>query len=131
MKLSFAKDSDAAFRWYWENGYFVEEDVLPRGICDRLVAAGRNLVQAKAGDYRPAMQPHRADPVFLEAMKYPGIVQTVAQLVAGTPCGLQTEFFYAKPGVRGFARHQDNFFVEADEDSFVSAWIALTDVSPQ
>ncbi len=131
MKVSFSKHAEAALHWYGENGYFIEEDTLPHDLCDRLVVAGRNLSQVQAGDYRPAMQPHRTDPVFLQAMKYPVIVQTVERLVGGPPCGLQTEFFYAQPGVRGFAGHQDNFFVEAEENSFASVWIALTDVSAE
>src|SRR5262249_46211673 len=38
-----------------------------------------------------------------------------------------TEFFYCKPGTRGFSMHQDNFFVEAGANVFASAWCALTD----
>ena len=32
---------------------------------------------------------------------------------------------------QGFSPHQDNFFVDARGDTFISAWIALTDVCPE
>ena len=33
------------------------------------------------------------------------------------------------PDTKGFTPHQDNTYVQADENSFVSAWVALTDVN--
>ena len=33
------------------------------------------------------------------------------------------------PGTKGFSPHQDNTYVKASSDSFISAWIALTNVN--
>ena len=33
------------------------------------------------------------------------------------------------PGTKGFSAHQDNTYVQASSDSFISAWIALQDVT--
>ena len=35
------------------------------------------------------------------------------------------------PGTKGFSPHQDNTYVKAESNSFISAWIALTDVSKE
>jgi ectoine hydroxylase-related dioxygenase (phytanoyl-CoA dioxygenase family) len=131
MTLSFRSDPEAALERYREDGYFIEEAVLRPEECDELIKAGMGLPGAKFGDYKPAMQPHRQNPAFLKALRHTGVVSTIARLVGGKPVGLQTEFFYGKPGVKGFANHQDNFFVEAHPDAFASAWIPLADVGPE
>lgn len=131
MDVSFRNEPDKALAWYHRNGYFVEKGVFSQAECDKLIAAAHQLPAARAGDYRPAMQPHRHDPLFLEAMRHERVLTVIEALVGGVPNGLQTEFFYSKPSVRGFAAHQDNFFVEADEDTFASAWVALVDVGPE
>jgi ectoine hydroxylase-related dioxygenase (phytanoyl-CoA dioxygenase family) len=43
--------------------------------------------------------------------------------------GLQSQFFFSKPGTKGFAVHQDNFFIEAKNNSFASVWCPLVDVA--
>lgn len=131
MRLSFKTDPKRALESYRENGYFIEEGVLSSRDCEELIKAGMDLPGVKAGDYRPAMQPHRQNPGFLKGMCNPEVVRTIEQLVGGKAVGLQTEFFYGKPGVKGFSNHQDNFFVEAEADTFASAWIALVDVGPK
>ena len=45
-----------------------------------------------------------------------------------TALGLQTEFFFMPPKTVGFNAHQDNTYVKASSDSFISAWCALTDI---
>ena len=34
------------------------------------------------------------------------------------------------PNTQGFNAHQDNTFVQAKGNTFISAWVALTDVTP-
>ena len=55
----------------------------------------------------------------MEALSHPGIVRAMNLLLHGRVNGLQTEFFYGRPGVKGFAPHQDNFFVEAENSAFL------------
>jgi len=130
-KPSFRSAPELAYAQYLEDGYFVEDAVISPEDCHQLIAAAWELPDAKQGDLKPAMQPHRLNPLFLNTVRLPTIVSTIERLIGGRGVGLQTEFFYCKPGVRGFAKHQDNYFVEAPDDSFASAWIALTDVSPE
>jgi ectoine hydroxylase-related dioxygenase (phytanoyl-CoA dioxygenase family) len=42
---------------------------------------------------------------------------------------LQTQFFFGRPGTKGFLGHQDNYSVDTDPVTFTSVWLALTDVS--
>jgi ectoine hydroxylase-related dioxygenase (phytanoyl-CoA dioxygenase family) len=58
-------------------------------------------------------------------------VNAIDQAVSGIAVGLQTEYFYCKPGTKGFSLHQDNFFVQARAGVFASAWVALTDTYKQ
>jgi ectoine hydroxylase-related dioxygenase (phytanoyl-CoA dioxygenase family) len=114
-------------RFYEKNGYWIEEGVFSDAECSRLIDASTRLENYVNGTYRPMMMPHRVNALYLEAMRNPKIVASIARAVGGRPVGLQTEFFYCKPGTRGFSLHQDNFFVEAAPGVFASAWCALTD----
>lgn len=126
-KLSFFTDPEAALAAYHELGYHIEENVFSNEECQKLIEAARELDSAKSGTYRPQMMPHRQNPLYLEAMRHPKIRHIMNKLVDGKAMGLQTEFFYCKPGTRGFSLHQDNFFVQAPFGVFASSWIALTD----
>lgn len=113
--------------FYNEHGYYIEEGVYTDAQCDALIEASKSLENYQNGTFRPMMMPHRTHEIYLEAMRTPKIVASIGQAVGGKPVGLQTEFFYCKPGTRGFSLHQDNFFVEAPMGVFASAWVALTD----
>lgn len=126
-KHSFFTNPDQALASYHELGYHIEENIFPDEYCEQLIQAANQLESAKSGTYRPQMMPHRQNEVYLQAMRHPAIVQIMNKLVDGKAMGLQTEFFYCKPGTCGFSLHQDNFFVQAPFGVFASAWVALTD----
>lgn len=113
--------------FYREHGYYIEEGVFSDAECAELIEAAKTLENYQNGTHRPMMMPHRHHPLYVKALKQPKLVASIAQAVGGKPVGLQTEFFYCKPGTRGFSLHQDNFFVEAPDGVFASAWCALTD----
>ncbi len=115
--------------YFNEHGYFIEENVFSTAECDEFIEASKKLESYVKGIHYPQMMPHRTDALYLKALRKPQVVASIAQAVGGTPVGLQTEFFYCKPGTKGFGRHQDNFFVEAPIGAFASAWCALTDVA--
>lgn len=121
----------ADFDSYADNGYMIVPGIFSSAECDGLVAAAKILPSFLAGSSRPAMQPHRSLPAFYKAMAKPGLVAIMERLIGGPVSGLQSEFFYCRPGTKGFALHQDNFFVQADSNEFASAWAALTDVRPE
>ena len=128
---SFANDPEGALNSYRELGYHIEENVWTSSECEALVRAAENFQSAKDGTFAPLMQPHRLDLLFLSALRNPKIVSIMEMLVSGPVSGLQSEFFFGKPGITGFAMHQDNRAVEAEPDSFASAWSAMQDVTPE
>lgn len=126
-RFSFLTHPEQALQDYHHLGYHIEPNIFSDQECAALIMAGLELEEAKKGVFRPCMMPHRQNPIYLEAMKKISIVNIISALVGGNPAGLQSEFFYCKPGTRGFSLHQDNFYVEAQYGIFASAWCALTD----
>lgn len=125
--MSFLSDPVNTLKKYLDVGFHIEENIFSKEECDELIQASSMLENAKNKTYRPQMMPHRDNPLYLTAMRKPTLTAILNQLVGGKAMGLQTEFFYCKPGTRGFSLHQDNFFVQAPYGVFASAWIALTD----
>ncbi len=125
--LSFRTNPEQALRAYHEQGFHIEENIFSDDECAALIEAAKYLENAKNETFRPQMMPHRQDAIYLNALRHPNISRIMNLLVDGTAMGLQTEFFYCKPGTRGFSLHQDNFFVQAPMGVFASAWVALTD----
>lgn len=117
--------------FYHEYGYHIEHNVFTPAECDIVIEAAYELEEAKKGVFRPCMMPHRQHPIFLQALQKSKIVALIAAAVGGKPAGIQTEFFYCKPGTRGFSLHQDNFYVEAEYGVFASAWSPLVDTTQQ
>ncbi len=128
---SFIDHPEKALADYLELGYHIEYNVYSPEECQVLIDAAHELENAKNQTYRPCMMPHKEKDIFLKMMKNTLIVNTMSNLVGGNAMGLQSEFFYCKPGTRGFSLHQDNFYVEAEYGVFASAWIALTDTYPE
>lgn len=126
-RISFFTDPEKAMAQYHEFGYHIEENVFSDEECQQYINAAHELENAKNGTYRPFMMPHRENPIFVNAMKKSAINTIISSMVGGQAAGLQSEFFYCKPGTRGFSLHQDNFYVEAKDGVFASAWTALTD----
>lgn len=118
---------DDWYETYQREGYCIIPDILTSDECNMFISAALELKDYKSGITKPAMMPHRENPVFLKSLKHPKVVAVMEKLVGGKVSGLQTEFFYCKPGTRGFSMHQDNYFVEAGNGVFASAWCALTD----
>jgi phytanoyl-CoA hydroxylase len=129
MTFSFRADPDRALEKYREIGFHVEEDLVPLEVINCVMANAMERPNAKDGSFRPIPMPHRDHPIFLEMMRYPPIVDIVEAILLGTASGLGGEFFYMKPGTAGFASHQDNAYVQAPPDAFISVWTALTDVA--
>jgi phytanoyl-CoA hydroxylase len=125
---SFSSDPAQALQLYRERGYHVEEDLVPDEMIERVMAVAMRQPNAANGLFPPIPMPHRVDRVFLDMMRLPPIVAIVELILGGKASGLGGEFFYMRPGTPGFSRHQDNAYVQAPPDSFISVWTALTDV---
>ncbi|REL34834.1 phytanoyl-CoA dioxygenase family protein [Thalassotalea euphylliae] len=126
-QLSFFKKPDSVLNFYSEYGYHIEYGVISDDVCDEIQLLAHQLACAKSGNFAPVMMPHRENEQFLHYMKNPQITAIMSALLAGNIAGLQSQFFFMKPGTRGFTPHQDNHFVQARHGAFASAWLALED----
>jgi ectoine hydroxylase-related dioxygenase (phytanoyl-CoA dioxygenase family) len=122
-------DGAGALAGYSREGAHIEPNVFKPGLCDRLIAIASEFPAVKAGDFRTVLQPHRHSQAFLEALRHPRVTGILKQILGAKISGIQTQFFYGKPGTPGFQPHQDSKFVKAPRGRFASVWIALTDVS--
>jgi len=127
----FADSPEAARTLYDIRGFHIEPGLVPEGECDRLLALALSRPNASDGSFRPIPMPHRDHPGFLAMMRFPPIVAIVERLVGGRASGIGGEFFYMRPGTPGFSAHQDNYYVAAPPDAFVSVWTPLCDVGPE
>lgn len=126
-RLSFFTDKKTAHEAYLKDGYFIEYDIFSKEECELFIHESASLENAIKQTYTPQMMPHRTNSYYLNGIRNEKIVAIMDILLNGTAVGLQTEFFFCKPGTRGFSLHQDNFFVQAPIGAFASAWVALTD----
>jgi ectoine hydroxylase-related dioxygenase (phytanoyl-CoA dioxygenase family) len=116
---------------YRERGYHVEDDLIDGEMLERVMAVALEHPHAKGETFSPIPMPHRVHPMFLDMMRYGPIVDIVERVLGGTASGLGGEFFYMKPGTPGFSSHQDNAYVQAPPDAFISVWTALIDVTAE
>ena len=116
-------------RDYNAHGYAICPNLLSKQRQDDLIASAQQL--RRQDDYTPLMHPHRRAEVFMDALCDRQAVQIMETVLDGEVQGLQSEFFFGKPGTLGFSCHQDNFYVRANPGSFASLWIALRDVGPE
>lgn len=127
---TFASDPQHAVEYYHEQGYWIEPNVWSQDECSALRATARSWPTWLDGTCAPAMNPHRWDPLILQALRNSRIVNFMRRVLGNDVSGLQTQYFFCRPGTQGFALHQDNYYVEAKCDAFASAWSPLVDVSP-
>ncbi|MBI1778580.1 MAG: phytanoyl-CoA dioxygenase family protein [Proteobacteria bacterium] len=128
---SFRLAPSEALAGFHERGFHIEPGLVPDDFCDRLISTANTKPNATDGTYRPIPMPHRQDPLFLEMMRLPAIVAIVETIVGGRASGLGGDFSYMRPGTPGWLPHQDNLYVQAPPDKFVSVWTALTDSGPE
>jgi ectoine hydroxylase-related dioxygenase (phytanoyl-CoA dioxygenase family) len=117
--------------YYAKNGFVLVDGIWTGEECDHLVGMARSFPGRAENDFRPLMQPQRTAPQFTAAIRHPRVTSLVETLLGGTASGLQIEFFFGHPGTKGFACHQDNYYVEAGSQTFLSVWSAMTDVTPE
>jgi phytanoyl-CoA hydroxylase len=117
--------------FYRQHGFCLVTGLWTSEECDEVTELARSFPGRHKNDYRPLMQPQRTVPAFLYALRNPNSTGLVESLLNGMASGLQMEFFFGPPRVRGFAAHQDNFYVEAPSHGFLSIWSAMTAVTEE
>ncbi len=111
-----------------KKGYVVLSSVFGSKDCEKIIKDAKTI-KVKDKDYLPLMNPHKNCKSIMNAMGNNKIVKFIETYFENEVRGLQTEFFFMPPNTKGFTPHQDNTYVQADDDSFISAWVALTDVN--
>jgi ectoine hydroxylase-related dioxygenase (phytanoyl-CoA dioxygenase family) len=129
--MPISKNFDQIAREYNDQGYSIVEGLFSPAECQAVQRIAEGLPNFASGTLLPVMNPHRERPELLEIMSDERLVSIIRRLMKGKPVGLQTQYFFCRPGTRGFSSHQDNYYVRAPVDQFVSAWLALEDVSPE
>lgn len=127
------KLDEPPLQFYRDNGYLVVEDLWSEAECLSLVWVCYTFADS---GFAPLMQPHRSADSFTrnrfrQAFSNSRIVAIMEQLCGGKVSGLQSVWYHGAPHTPGFNMHQDNYFVEAPPDTFVSAWCAMQDVTPE
>ena len=115
--------------FFYNNGYTILENIFSDFECEEIVKIANALKTQE--DYVPIMNIHNSSDKILKFMSNEKILEFIEEVFKGDAQGLQTEYFFMPPGTKGFSPHQDNTYVKAEGNSFISAWIALTDVSKE
>tara|TARA_B100000575_G_scaffold208573_1_gene169873 strand:- start:5841 stop:6545 length:705 start_codon:yes stop_codon:yes gene_type:complete len=114
--------------FFKEKGFVILEDVFSREECDLVIETAHDILGENNKDLTPLMNIHKSSNNIQKFMSKPILINFIEQFFQGTALGLQTEFFFMPPKTVGFNPHQDNSYVNAAANSFVSAWVALTDI---
>lgn len=115
-------------KFFEDNGYIILENIFSEKDCDNAISEAKKLVQ-KNIDFTPIMHIHKSSKLIKKLMAQEDLLEFINEYFQSTALGLQTEFFFMPPDTVGFNPHQDNTYVRASPNSFISAWCALTDVN--
>ncbi len=113
--------------FFYDKGYTILENIFSDTECNDINELAHGLKTKK--DFVPIMNIHKSSEKVLKFMSNYKLLEFIENFFEGNAQGLQTEYFFMPPGTKGFSPHQDNTYVKAEGNSFISAWIALTDVS--
>ena len=122
-----AKALETKIDFFKNNGYVILEDIYTGEECDEVVNLAHKVL-GSSEDLTPLMNIHKSSEIIQKFMSNNNLLSFVNSYFQDTAMGLQSEFFFMPPETVGFNAHQDNTYVKASSDSFVSAWCALTDV---
>ena len=123
----YSQDLKQKINFFVSNGYVILEDVYSSTECDEIIDHAHKVIGCSS-DLTPLMNIHKSSEVIQKFMSNKNLLKFINSYFGDTALGLQTEFFFMPPNTVGFNPHQDNTYVKASSDSFISAWCALTDV---
>ena len=123
----YIKDLEHKLEFFKENGYLILEDIYNDEECNEVVNHAHQVL-GPSDDLTPLMNIHKSSEIIQRFMSNKKLLNFINSYFQDTALGLQTEFFFMPPKTVGFNPHQDNTYVKASSDSFISAWCALTDV---
>ena len=110
---------------------------LPALSPEEVARYRRALEKHEAGAGKPlhGKYKHKVHLLFTwasELVHHPAVVEPVADLIGPDVLCWTTNFFIKEPASAGFVSwHQDSTYYGLDSDSVVTAWVALSDASPE
>ena len=110
---------------------FTENVVIDNDICQQLIEESMKFDTAKDHSFVPTFNLHRDNPLFMRLVSNPKLIAPLCSILNGEPHIIQTQFYFTPPNRNGLVVHQDNYYVEAENENFVSIWIPLVDTNKE
>jgi ectoine hydroxylase-related dioxygenase (phytanoyl-CoA dioxygenase family) len=126
----FSDDPQKALHFYREYGFQIELNIWSQAEIIEINEQADKIDANISGNFSSIIHGDRISPPFLKNAKNPKIIAIIESLLGGRVSGLQTVYYFGKPGTKGFPLHQDNFFVQSHRDMFATAWSPFIDVNP-
>lgn len=126
---SFFTDFYEARESYFNAGYFIEESLLDEKTCQDLISESHDFETAKDQSFLPVFNIHKKYSLFGRLISNPKIIAPLCSILNGEPYILQTQFYFTPPNRNGLLVHQDNYYIEAENENFLSIWIPLVDTN--
>jgi ectoine hydroxylase-related dioxygenase (phytanoyl-CoA dioxygenase family) len=115
------------------NGFHIEEKIFSNIECANAIESSKKLDQYKRKKFMPEMMPHKKNKNFFSLMKKKSLLKIAKYFTYPSKekiFAIQSTFFFGVPGTSGSSIHQDSYYVDPENpDSFISAWIPLTDIN--
>ena len=121
MSTLFNKD------FFYDNGYQIIDDIFSEDQCDKLIYEVNSF---SSNDFTPLMNKHFDSKEIFKIHITKKTCQYCRRIFFWKGNGVTNRIFFMPPNTQGFSPHQDNTFVQAKGNTFISAWVALTDVTP-
>lgn len=128
----FSTNPNLALDFYNINGYHIEMNVWSENEILNINEAASDIASINDNlNYSPIIHGDRYSAVFLNSAKNSKIINIVKLILGKDIFGLQTVYYFCKPGTKGFTLHQDNFYVKTSKDAFLTSWSPLIDVNSE
>lgn len=125
----FIDNYDTALKSFSSEGFYLQPDVWTDQQMQRLLQRSHEWDNYVNKSYLSVMNPHKSDPLFMDALANPNIISILQKMFDGPVSAVQSQFFYGPPGCAGYSHHQDNFFLQADPRFFISVWSSFEKTS--
>lgn len=144
--------SDVQIKFYRKNGYLIVENLLAGDhrncLCQRaldvildrtesagsmkIMMEGRTDIQSVPVEEREAranrlFNPHLHESLFFDYAAHPPVLDVIEPLIGEDIKLIQSMFFFRPKGGVGQPYHQDSFYLKAEPDTLIAAWIAIDD----
>ncbi len=117
--------------FFEENGYLIVENVISEAKCDQFLDLCEKYSLENKENYTEILQAHLKIKETNALLKDPVVVDIIEKLLKGEATGLQTVCSFKKLGTKSanyaWNPHQDNSYMQAEKNSYISGDIVLDD----